>query len=77
MLPSEQPYPSYIADPRRPRKHFGVGAITSDVPERTNGVINLDAGTRITLLKMEKGSNEFALDFNEAYLTLGLFFGFF
>ena len=69
LLPAEQPYPSYIADPRRPRMQFGVGAITSDVPERTNGVINLDAGTRITLLKMQKGSNEFALDVEGGLFT--------
>jgi hypothetical protein len=55
LLPDKQPYPSYVADPRRPRMHFGVGAISNEVPERSGGIITLDAGTRITLLKMQRG----------------------
>ena len=35
--------------------HFGVGAISNEVPERSGGIITLDAGTRITLLKMQRG----------------------
>jgi hypothetical protein len=72
LLPDKQPYPSYIADPRRPRMHFGVGAISSEIPERSGGMINLDAGTRITLLKMQRGSegaNEFALDIEGGLFT--------
>ncbi len=71
-IPDKTPYPSYLADPRRPRMHMGVGATGTDIPETSSGLINLDAGTRVTLLKMQRGSdgaNEFSLDVEGALFT--------
>jgi len=65
LIPGDQNYPIYVADPRRPRTHAGIGYIDSDIPEISNSIVNLDAGTRFTLLKMHKGSesaNTFSLD---------------
>lgn len=71
-IPDETPYPSYLADPRRPRMHMGVGATSTDIPETTAGLVNLDAGTRVTLLKMQKGedaAHEFAIDVEGGLFT--------
>jgi len=56
LIPDDQVYPSYVADPRRPRMHIGVGYVNTDIPEITGGIIMLDAGTRFTLLKMRSAS---------------------
>lgn len=65
LIPDDQVYPLYVADPRRPRMHIGLGAVNTDIPNTSEGIINLDVGTRLTLLKMQRGSesaNEFSLD---------------
>lgn len=78
--PNDQPYPDYIADPRRPRMQVGVGVADSDIPESSSTRVMLDLGTRYTLLKIKtdpSGTNEFALDiegglFNQFDPGLGL-----
>lgn len=63
--PNDQPYPDYLADPRRPRMQLGVSAASRDIPETSAGRIMVDLGTRYTLFKVtptKEGKNEFALD---------------
>ena len=63
--PAHQPYPDYLADPRRPRMNIGLGAANTSIPETSSGRVFLDAGTRYTLFRVEtdpEGVNEFALD---------------
>ena len=72
LIPGDQNYPIYVADPRRPRMHVGIGYIDSDIPEISNSIVNLDAGTRFTLLKMHKGSesaNTFSLDIEGGFFA--------
>ena len=72
LIPDDQVYPSYVADPRRPRMHIGLGYVNTDIPDRTEGIVMLDAGTRFTLLKMQPASedaNEFSLDIEGGLFT--------
>jgi len=64
LNPADQPYPHYLADPRRPRMHIGVGIYDSQIPRTTALRWNVDLGTRFTLFKISdpKDVNEFALD---------------
>lgn len=71
-IPDKTPYPAYIADPRRPRMEVAVGYVDTDIPDTSSGMVNLDAGTRITVLRMQrgaKGANEFALDVEGGLFT--------
>lgn len=70
--PATQPYPEYVADPRRPRMQVGLSAIDSDISETSSGRIMLDAGTRYTLFHVKtdsEGIDEFALDIEGALFT--------
>jgi len=72
LIPDEQIYPIYVADPRRPRLHVGVGYIDTDIPDTSGGTVMLDAGTRITLLKVQpasKAANEFSIDIEGGLFT--------
>jgi len=72
LIPDDQIYPIYVADPRRPRLHIGVGYMNTDIPDTTAGIVKLDAGARITLLKVQPGSkdaNEFSLDIEGGLFT--------
>lgn len=64
LNPTVQPYPHYLADPRRPRMHIGVGVYDNEIPRTSALRWNVDLGTRFTLFKVSdpKGVNEFALD---------------
>lgn len=69
-VPDKNPYPAYLADPRRPRMHVGIGFIDSDIPTLSSGIVNLDAGTRITVLKLQTGSkNDYSLDVEGGLFT--------
>ncbi len=46
--PQTQPYPDYLADPRRPRMQVGAGVYNSSIPQVSDGRIMLDLGTRYT-----------------------------
>ena len=70
--PDDQPYPDYLADPRRPRMEVGVGVADSDIPDTSSARVMLDLGTRYTLLKItpsRAGKNEFALDIEGCLFT--------
>jgi hypothetical protein len=70
--PDTQPYPEYVADPRRPRMAVGLGIIDSSISETSSGRIVLDAGTRYTLFNVKtdpEGVDEFALDIEGAILS--------
>lgn len=70
--PNDQPYPDYVADPRRPRMLVGVGVADSEIPETSSGRVMLDLGTRYTLFRIHAGSasrNEFALDIEGGLFT--------
>jgi hypothetical protein len=70
--PNDQPYPDYIADPRRPRMQVGIGVADSDIPETSASRVMLDLGTRYTLLKVtptREGRNEFSLDIEGGLFT--------
>jgi hypothetical protein len=70
--PNDQPYPDYVADPRRPRMQVGVGVADSDIPETSAGRVMLDLGTRYTLFKIQtdsSGTNAFALDIEGGLFT--------
>ncbi|MBC2709554.1 MAG: DUF1207 domain-containing protein [Desulfosarcina sp.] len=70
--PDDQPYPDYVADPRRPRMHVGIGVANSDIPETSSGRVMLDLGTRYTLFKIQtdpSGINEFSLDIEGGLFT--------
>jgi len=70
--PDNQPYPDYLADPRRPRMEVGVGVADSDIPSTSSTRVMLDLGTRYTLLKVtpiKEGKNEFALDIEGGLFT--------
>jgi hypothetical protein len=65
----DQPYPEYVADPRRPRMQFGVGLFDSEIPATSAGRVLLDAGTRYTLAKVKtdrKRLDEFSIDIEGA-----------
>lgn len=71
-IPGNTPYPAYIADPRRPRMQVGVGYIDSEIPDISSGLVNLEAGARITVLKMrrsDEGANEYTLDLEGGIFT--------
>lgn len=71
-IPGKTPYPAYIADPRRPRMHAGFGYSDSEIPAVSSGLIDLDAGTRIAVLKMQRsaeGANEYTLDLEGGIFT--------
>jgi hypothetical protein len=68
--PDDQPYPDYLADPRRPRMEVGVGVADSEIPSASSTRVMLDLGTRYTLLKItpvKEGKNEFALDIEAVF----------
>lgn len=70
--PNDQPYPDYVADPRRPRMEVGVGVADSDIPETSSSRVMLDLGTRYTLFKIQtdpSSTNEFALDIEGGLFT--------
>ena len=70
--PDDQPYPDYLADPRRPRMEVGVGVADSDIPSTSSTRVMLDLGTRYTLFKItpvKEGKNEFALDIEGGLFT--------
>lgn len=70
--PDDQPYPDYLADPRRPRMQVGVGAADSEIPETSSSRVMLDLGTRYTLLKIlptGQGKNAFSLDVEGGLFT--------
>lgn len=69
--PNDQPYPAYIADPRRPRMNVSVGWTNTDIPETSSGRIMLDAGTRYTLFRVSNPDsvNEFAIDIEGGLFT--------
>jgi hypothetical protein len=70
--PDDQPYPDYLADPRRPRMEVGVGVADSEIPSASSTRVMLDLGTRYTLLKItpvKEGKNEFALDIEGGLFT--------
>lgn len=70
--PDDQPYPDYLADPRRPRMEVGVGVADSEIPSTSSTRVMLDLGTRYTLLKItpiKEGKNEFALDIEGGLFT--------
>jgi hypothetical protein len=72
LNPDDQPYPDYVADPRRPRMQVGVGLVDSDVPETSSSRVMVDLGTRYTLFKIQtdpSGANEFALDIEGGLFT--------
>ncbi|MBC2717316.1 MAG: DUF1207 domain-containing protein [Desulfobacteraceae bacterium] len=69
--PADQPYPDYVADPRRPRMSLGFALFDTDIPDTSSGRAVLDAGTRYTLFKITdpKGINDFALDIEGCLFT--------
>lgn len=70
--PAIQPYPEYVADPRRPRMQVAIGAFDSDISDTSSGRIMLDAGTRYSLFHVKtdsKSIDEFALDIEGALFT--------
>ncbi|MEH6471673.1 MAG: DUF1207 domain-containing protein [Halopseudomonas sp.] len=69
--PNDQPYPAYVADPRRPRMNVSIGWTNTDIPETSSGRIMLDAGTRYTLFKVSNpnSANEFAIDIEGGLFT--------
>jgi hypothetical protein len=69
--PNDQPYPDYIADPRRPRMFLGVAYYDSEIPRTSSSRVLIDFGTRYTLFKITspKKENEFALDIEGALFT--------
>ena len=68
--PADQPYPDYVADPRRPSMNVSTALFSSHVPRTTSRRVLLDAGTRYTAFKVTDpaGINELAVD-----LEAGLF----
>lgn len=63
--PDDQPYPDYLADPRRMRLGFSAAFVDSGIPNTSSGRAMLDAATRYTLFKIRPdsgGDTEFSLD---------------
>ncbi|MFP4030404.1 MAG: DUF1207 domain-containing protein [Desulfococcaceae bacterium] len=50
--PDDQPYPDYLADPRRMRLGISLAGVDSEIPETSAGRAILDIGTRYTLFKI-------------------------
>lgn len=50
--PNHQPYPDYIADPRRSRMQAGIGGFDSSIDDAGNARFILDAGTRFSIVRI-------------------------
>jgi hypothetical protein len=69
--PDDQPYPAYIADPRRPQMKFGFAMFDTDIPDTSARRFVLDAGTRYTLFKITdpKGADDFSIEIEGCLFT--------
>nr|WP_281411961.1 DUF1207 domain-containing protein [Motiliproteus sediminis] len=68
--PNDQPYPAYVADPRRPRMQVAAGLIDSTIAETSAARIVLDAGTRYTLFRaIDPSGNEWSIDMEGGLFT--------